>query len=198
MNNSESIIPKHGGYKKLLSYQKAELIFDITVHFCKKYVPFSDRTHDQMVQSARSAFQNIAEGSVDSGVSKKSELKLTGIAIGCMDELYKDYEKYLETKKLAKWKPEHPALLELKDRRVSSLDAFRAWAKDAWEASEKTLPPDQIAANGLLTLINLDIFLTKKQLAAIEKSFQEEGGITERIYRLRKERRDRDTGTNRD
>ena len=188
MNNQESIIPKHGGYKNLLSYQKAELIFDITVHFCKKYVPFSDRTHDQMVQSARSAFQNIAEGSVDSGVSKKSELKLTGIAIGCMDELYKDYEKYLETKKLTKWTPDHPALLELKTLRVNSLDEFRRWTKNVWESSEKTLPLDQIAANGLLTLLNLDIYLTKKQLASIEKSFLEEGGITERIYRLRKER----------
>ena len=99
MPEPDRLLPKHGGYKHLLSYQLAELIFDITVLFCDKYVRISDRTHDQMVQSGRSGFQNIAEGSVDSGISKKSEIKLTGIAIGCMDELAKDYQKYLQKKK---------------------------------------------------------------------------------------------------
>lgn len=201
---SESLLPKHGGYKNLLTYQLAELIFDITVLFCEKYVPVSDRTNDQMVQSGRSGFQNIAEGSVDSGISKKSELKLTGIAIGCMDELYKDYVKYLKRKKLEEWQPDHPALLDLKGRQVKSLEAFRAWANDVWVASEKRLQPDQIAANGVLTLLNLALYLTRKQLAALEKNFLEEGGITERLYRLRKERRDgerqghTDTRTNKD
>lgn len=188
---SENLIPKHGGYKNLLSYQLAELVYDITVLFCEKYVPVADRTNDQMVQSGRSGFQNIAEGSVDSGVSKKSEIKLTGIAVGCMDELFKDYKKYLRRKQLDEWPPEYPALVDLKGRQVKTLEAFRLWAKDVWAASGKTLPPDQIAANGALSLLNLAIHLTKKQLASQEKSFLEEGGITERMYRLRKEARER-------
>ena len=192
---SESLIPKHGGYKNLLSYPLAALVYDITVLFCEKYVPVADRTNDQMVQSGRSGFQNIAEGSVDSGVSKKSEIKLTGIAVGCMDELFKDYKKHLKRKKLEEWPPEHAALMDLKGRQVKSLEAFRAWAKDVWLASEKRLPPDQIAANGALSLLNLAIHLTKKQLAAQEKSFLEEGGITERMYRLRREARERETRT---
>ena len=200
---NESLLPKHGGYKNLLTYQLAELIYDITVLFCKKYVPVSDRTNDQMVQSGRSGFQNIAEGSVDSGVSKKSEIKLTGIAIGCMDELAKDYRKYLERKKLVAWSPDHPALLDLKDLHVKTLEAFRVWVKDACQAPEKSLPPDQVAANGALSLLNLGLYLTRRQLASLEKSFLEEGGITERMYRLRKERRDgekknTDTRTNTD
>ena len=192
---SENLLPKHGGYKNLLTFQLAELIFDITVLFCEKYVPVTDRTNDQMVQSGRSGFQNIAEGSVDSGVSKKSEIKLTGIAVGCMDELFKDYKKYLKRKKLEEWTPEHPALMDLKGRQVKSLEAFREWAKDAWTASGKTLPPDQIAANGALSLLNLALYLTRKQLASLEKSFLEEGGITERMYRLRREARERETRT---
>lgn len=192
---SESLLPKHGGYKNLLTYQLAELIYDITVLFCEKYVPVSDRTNDQMVQSGRSGFQNIAEGSVDSGVSKKSEIKLTGIAIGCMDELAKDYVKYLKRKKLEEWPPEYPALADLKARHVKSLEAFRGWTKDVWTASGKTLPPDQIAANGTLTLLNLALHLTRKQLASLEKSFLEEGGITERMYRLRREAREREGET---
>jgi len=195
---SESLLPKHGGYKNLLTYQLAELIYDITVLFCEKYVPVSDRTNDQMVQSGRSGFQNIAEGSVDSGVSKKSEIKLTGIAIGCMDELAKDYKKYLKRKELEEWPPRYPALADLKGRRVKTLEAFREWTKDVWLASEKRLPPDQIAANGALSLLNLALYLTRKQMASLEKSFLEEGGITERMYRLRKERRDTDTRTNKD
>jgi four helix bundle suffix protein len=192
---SENLLPKHGGYKNLLTYQLAELIYDITVLFCEKFVPVSDRTNDQMVQSGRSGFQNIAEGSVDSGVSKKSEIKLTGIAIGCIDELAKDYVKYLKRKKLEEWTPEHPSLMDLKGRHVKTLEAFRARAKDVWMASGKTLPPDQIAANGTLTLLNLALYLTRKQLVALEKSFLEEGGITERMYRMRKEARERETRT---
>lgn len=192
---SESLIPKHGGYKNLLSYQLAELVYDITVLFCEKYVPVADRTNDQMVQSGRSGFQNIAEGSVDSGVSKKSEIKLTGIAVGCMDELFKDYKKHLKRKKLEEWPPEHAALADLKGRHVKTLEAFREWAKDVWAASGKTLPPDQIAANGALTLLNLALYLTRKQLSSLEKVFIEEGGITERMYRLRKEARERETRT---
>jgi len=202
MNENESLLPKHGGYKNLLSYQLAELIFDVTVLFCEKYIPVRDRTNDQMVQSGRSGFQNIAEGSVDSGVSKKSEIKLTGIAIGCMDELAKDYKKYLQKKRLEEWPPQHPDLLDLKERQVKSLDEFREWVKDIWGQSGKTFPPDQIAANGALSLLNLALYLTRKQLSALEKKFIEEGGITERMYRLRKEARDsserRDAGTRTD
>lgn len=191
MSDSESLLPPHGGYKSLLSYKLAELIFDITTLFCEKYIPFKDRTHDQMVQSGRSGFQNIAEGSVDSGVSKKSEIKLTGIAVGCLDELTKDYKKYLQKKGLEEWPYTHPALIDLKKRQVRSLEAFRGWVKDAWEESGKTFPPDQIAANGALSLLNLDIYLTRRQLTTLENSFLEEGGISERMYRLRKEFRER-------
>jgi four helix bundle suffix protein len=191
MENSDRLLPKHGGYKNLLTYQLTELIFDITVHFCKRYVPYRDRTNDQMVQSGRSGFQNIAEGSVDSGVSKKSELKLTGISIGCQDELAKDYKKYLEGKSLDEWPPTHPALQELKERKVKSLASFRTWVKDVWQASEQTLPLDQIAANGALSLLNLSMYLTRRQLASQEKAFLEEGGVTERLYRLRKQARER-------
>jgi hypothetical protein len=76
MSDPVSLLPKHGGYKHLLSYQVAELVFDITVLFCEKYVPVSDRTNDQMIQSGRSGFQNIAEGSVDSGIPRRARSSL--------------------------------------------------------------------------------------------------------------------------
>jgi hypothetical protein len=72
----EKLIPKHGGYRSLKTFQIAQLVFDITVRFCNKFVGLKSRTHDQMVQAARSGVQNIAEGSQASGTSKKTELKL--------------------------------------------------------------------------------------------------------------------------
>ena len=77
---TERFIPAHGGYRELLSFQKAEIVFDATVQFCKRFIDKRDRTYDQMVQAARSGKQNIVEGSQVSGTSKEMELKLTNVA----------------------------------------------------------------------------------------------------------------------
>ncbi len=71
----EKLIPKHGGYRHLKSFQVAQLIYDVTVRFCERYIERGSRMRDQMVQAARSGVQNIAEGSHASGTSKKTELK---------------------------------------------------------------------------------------------------------------------------
>src|SRR3989344_6489932 len=110
-NTSNSIIPPHGGYRKLKSYQTAEIVFDLTRIFCEKFVYRSDksyRTYDQMVQAARSGKQNIAEGSQVSGTSKKTELKLISVARGSLEELLVDYEDFLRTKKLPLWGKDDP------------------------------------------------------------------------------------------
>ncbi len=78
--DKEPLIPKHGGYRKLKSFQVAQLVYDVTVRFCDLYIERRSRTHDQMVQAARSGVQNIAEGNQASGTSKKTELKLTNVA----------------------------------------------------------------------------------------------------------------------
>jgi four helix bundle protein len=91
----EPLIPKHGGYRKLKSFQVAQLVYDVTVRFCDRYIPRRSRTHDQMVQAARSGVQNIAEGSQASGTSKKTELKLTNVARASLEELRLDYEDFL-------------------------------------------------------------------------------------------------------
>lgn len=80
MTEQETLIAKHGGYRKLKSFQVAQLVYDVTVRFCDKYISKRSRTHDQMVQAARSGVQNIAEGSQASAISKKMELKLTQVA----------------------------------------------------------------------------------------------------------------------
>src|SRR3954469_2571033 len=91
----ESLIPPHGGYRHLKSFQLAQLVYDVTVRFCDLYVPHRSRTHDQMVQAARSGTQNIAEGSMASAASKKTELKLIGVARASLEELRLDYQDFL-------------------------------------------------------------------------------------------------------
>ena len=54
MNEPKKLIPLHGGYRKLKSFQVAQLAYDVTVRFCDRYIEKRSRTHDQMVQAARS------------------------------------------------------------------------------------------------------------------------------------------------
>jgi four helix bundle protein len=89
------LISKHGGYRRLKSFQMAQLVYDVTVRFCERYIDRFSRTKDQMVQAARSGVQNIAEGSLASATSKKMELKLTQVARASLEELKLDYEDFL-------------------------------------------------------------------------------------------------------
>ena len=100
---AEQVYGRHSGYRKLKAYQVAELLYDFTCRFCDRYVPKSDRHHDQMVQAARSGYQNIAEGSEDSATSKKLEMNLTNVARASLDEARKDYIKHLARRGLRHW-----------------------------------------------------------------------------------------------
>src|SRR5215813_9818910 len=105
---SDGFIPKHGGYKKLLSYQKAEIVYDATVYFCNRFIDKRSRTHDQMVQAARSGKQNVIEGSMASATSKETEIKLTNVARASLEELLTDYRDFLRTRGLEEWPRDHP------------------------------------------------------------------------------------------
>jgi four helix bundle protein len=126
---SEPLIPKHGGYRKLKSFQVAELVYDVTVRFCDKYIAKRSRTHDQMVQAARSGVQNIAEGSQASGTSKKTELKLTNVARASLEELRLDYEDFLRQRSLPLWDRNDPRRAVLIARRPANADAVAHWAR---------------------------------------------------------------------
>ena len=106
----ESLLPSHGGYRKLKSFQVAQLVYDVTAHFRDRHIERRSRTHDQMVQAARSGLQNIAEGSQASGTSKKMELKLTNVARASLEELRLDYEDYLRQRGLTQWERQDPRL----------------------------------------------------------------------------------------
>ena len=179
-------IPKHGGYKNLVVYRIAEVTYDFTFRFCNKYVKNQGRTYDQMVQAARSGMQNIAEGSVDSGVSKASELKLTGIAKGSLQALREDYSSYMRQRGLEQWKNNSPYAQELIKARFSSAQEVIRWV-----GTHKDFRPDHFGANAAIILINVALGLLTRLIQAQERDFLQNGGIRERMTRARLEQRKR-------
>ncbi len=186
---NEPLIPKHGGFRKLKSFQIAQLAYDVTVRFCDRYVDKRSRTHDQMVQAARSGVQNIAEGSQASGTSKKFELKLTNVARASLEELKLDYEDFLRHRNLTQWPPGDPRCAELIARRCGTVQEVAAWVKELHDRDAQNGTYPEIAANAARTLIVVACSLLDRQIAAQSTAFEQEGGFTERMYRVRQQAR---------
>ena len=202
---SEPLIPKHGGYRKLKSFQVAQWAYDVTVRFVDLYIDRFSRTKDQMVQAARSGVQNIAEGSQASGTSKKTELRLTNVARASLEELRLDYEDFLRQRGLAQWARGDSRRQRLVDRKCLTVDDVSEWVKEVYcgqggrdgrsgqsmkstESTKSTYP--EIAANAALVLIAVAHSLLGRQLASQAEAFENEGGFTERLYRVRTNKRD--------
>jgi len=181
--DSPKLIPPHGGYKDLQSYRMSEIVHDATVVFCNRFISIRSRTHDQMVQAARSGKQNIAEGCMASGTSKKFELKLIGVARASLEELLVDYQDYLRQHNLPLWGKDHPkakAVRGLCYKKDRSYLTYKPYIEDS---------PPEIAANTMICVIHQANYLLDQQLRALEKEFLEEGGFTERLYRTRSQMR---------
>lgn len=177
------LIPRTGNYKNLLSYQKADVIFQITFDFCSRFLQKGDRTIDQMVQAARSGKQNIIEGCAASSTSLKTEIKLVNVAKASLKELLEDYEDYLKTRRQRQWEKgsiEYETMRRL-GREHNDADYFMALTA--------TRPAGTIA-NMAIILINQADYLLFKQLERLEKDFLEKGGFSERMTALRKQKKD--------
>jgi four helix bundle suffix protein len=179
----DRLIPPHGGYRDLKSFQNATIVYDATVVFCDRFIEKRSRTHDQMVQAARSGKQNIVEGNMDSGTSRKTEIKLIGVARGSLEELLQDYEDYLRQHGLPVWGKDDP-----RARAVRALCYLPNRAYAAYRPYVEEGTPEQ-AANCIICLIHQTNYLLDQQLRQLDRRFLEEGGMTERLYRMRKERR---------
>jgi len=177
--NKDGFIPKHGGYQNLLTYQKADIIYLGTQFFCKKYISKFDRTYDQMVQAARSGMQNILEGSMASGTSKETEIKLTNVARASLEELKKDYLNYIAINRLVLWDKNHQYYAELSKKHRINPQNYDVYKKGI----ESDKP--EVSANVLLSLINVTSYLLTQQLKRLETDFLEEGGLRERMTKAR-------------
>ncbi len=215
----ESLVPTHGGFRRLKSFQVAQLVYDLTVRFCDVYIDRRSRTHDQMVQAARSGVQNIAEGSVASGTSKKTEIKLTNVARASLEELRLDYEDFVRQRQLPKLERIHPAMKRFAQKRCGTLLEVRTWVgeevqramtdlngleRTKTDRSRKLADPLSVlvrsspsksvlasvfAANAALSLLYVACYLLDRQVAALAKAFEQDGGFTERMYRIRSKKR---------
>ncbi len=181
MNNENKIIPPHGGYQKLKSYQMAEIVYDATVKFCARFIDKRSRTVDQMVQAARSGKQNIAEGSMASGTSKKTELKLVSVARASLEELLLDYQDFLRQHGLELWGKEDSMAKEVRNIAYLVDRSYKSYKRYIDDSSA------EIAANTMVCIIHQTNYLLDQQLRQLEQAFLKEGGFTEKLYNARQD-----------
>ncbi|MCP5538251.1 MAG: four helix bundle protein [Akkermansiaceae bacterium] len=178
-----SFLPKTGNYQELLSYQKSEIVYDLTFRFCERFLTYNDRTVDQMVQAARSGKQNIAEGSKAAKTSSEMELKLTNVARASLEELLLDYQDYLRTRNHPIWDKNSKEALYVRGLGNKSHESYQTYKEfaDTRDAG--------VVANIALCLIHQANYLLDKQIARLEKDFLEKGGLKELMYKARVEHR---------
>lgn len=172
-------IPPYGNYRELLSYQKTEVIYDLTCHFCQRFLSKGDRTIDQMIQAARSGKQNIAEGSKASGTSKEMEIKLINVARASLEELLLDYEDFLRVRDFPKWdknSQEASYVRNLGKKSDTTYSTYRGFCETR---------SSEVVANIAICLIHQANYLLDKQIRSLEQDFIEKGGIRERMTQAR-------------
>lgn len=182
------IIPPRGDYQTLLSYQKAEVVYDITFRFAHQYLGRGDRTVDQMIQSARSGKQNILEGSKAAQTSKETEIKLTNVGRASLEELLADYRDYLRVRNHAIWDKDSKEALFVRRLGRKTPHTFELYREIL-----ETRPP-QVVANITICLIHQTNYLLDQQLRSLEQDFLNQGGLRERMFKARLARRKGNNG----
>jgi len=177
--DSDRLLPPRGDYQTLLSFKKAEVVYDITFRFAHKFLSRGDRTIDQMIQSARSGKKNILEGSKAGRASKETELKLTNVARASLEELLDDYLDFLRARDLPLWNKDSKEA-----RYVRKLGRKTPQTFEFYREFVETRPP-AVLANIAICLIHQTNYLIDQQLLRLEKDFLEQGGLRERMTRLR-------------
>lgn len=178
-------IPEYGNYHSLLSYKKAVIIYDATVLFCDRFLSKFDRTVDQMIQAARSGKQNIIEGSMASGTSKETEIKLTNVARASLEELLEDYRDHLRKRGKLIWEKDSKEALFVRKIGSSKHESYETY-RDFFETRNS-----DVYANILICLIHQCNYLLDRLIRKLEKDFIEEGGIRERMFKARNEFRNK-------
>ncbi|MBV9875810.1 MAG: four helix bundle protein [Verrucomicrobia bacterium] len=183
MSEETRFIPPHGNYRELLSYKKAEIVYDVTFEFCERFLAKSDRTIDQMVQAARSGKQNILEGSKASRTSSEVEIKLTNVARASLEELLDDYHDFLRARKLSLWGKESREAQFVRNLGADPCVTY-AHYREFCETR-----PHEVVANIAICLIHQTNYLLDQQMRRLERDFIKDGGFRERMARARLQQR---------
>lgn len=194
MSEPDSPLLPHGGYENLRSHKVAEAVYDATVVFCDRFIDKRSRTHDQMVQAARSGVRNISEGSGAAATSRKTEMKLTNVARASLnDELIKDYKSFLIQRGLRVWHKDSPEALAMRERLTHDVVPDLPPATDGAvrltglaglaQFVAKAVP--ELAANAMLCATNQAAYLLRRQVESQGRDFLKNGGFTENLYAAR-------------
>jgi four helix bundle suffix protein len=186
-HSSHPIIPPRGDYQTLLSFQKAEVAYDITFRFAHKFLAKGDRTVDQMIQSARSGRKNLLEGSKAALTSKETEIKLTNVGRASLEELLDDYRDYLRVREHREWDKDSREALYVRRLGLKIPQTY-----ELYRAFVETRPPEVIA-NIAICLIHQANYLIDQQLRRLERDFSAQGGLRVRMTRARLQHRNKPT-----
>ncbi len=178
-----ALFKTHGGYLGLKAHQAAEIAYDATIVFCNRFIDRRSRTHDQMVQAARSGKQNIVEGSAAAGTSSKMELTLIGVARASLEELLADYKDFLRQRGLSQWTKEYPQAQNVRKLAYTENRTYTLY-KSYFEES-----PPEVAANTAICLVYQATYLLDRLKKRLEQEFLDNGGIAERMLQARLVRR---------
>lgn len=170
---------KMGGYENLLVYWLAVEIYDFTTLFCNRFISMKTRTHDQMIQAARSGKQNIVEGSLENSV--ESNIRLTGVARASYGELLEDYKDFLRQKNLNLWVKDDARVVKI--RQSKSYWTNKTYKANMSYTSYMTNP--EYFANLMVTLCFKQGYLLDQLLRAQKEKFIKEGGLRENLFRQR-------------
>jgi len=173
---------QEGGYKSLAIFKQAEIIYDFTVEFTKKYIEYKSRTKDQMDQAARSGKQNIAEGYLQKSV--ESRLKLLRVSRGSYEELLNDYLDFLRQRNFLLWDKNSPAACDMRSLVYKIYNSYKSY-----NLYKPYLSSPETAANAMVCLINQTNQLLDQKLRWIEEKFVKEGGFRENLLKKRLEYR---------
>ena len=197
MEEHQHIRPS-GGFRDLLSFQKATVIYDATVSFCNRWVDKRSRTHDQMVQAARSGRQNIAEGSRAAATSSQTELRLVNVARASLDELLLDYEDFLRQHGEPQWDKDSPEAKAVRDigRRMGEHGTDKSDGSDRAIVCDSSnnfgmygrwlnLDNPMVVAQTIICLIHQANYLLDRQISGLERMFIQEGGYSEQLAAAR-------------
>ena len=168
-----------GGYKSLPFFKQAEIIYDFTVEFVKRYIDYKSRTKDQMEQAARSGKQNIPEGYLQK--SLEGRIKLLGVARGSLEELLNDYLDFIRQHGYRLWEMNDPEAKKVRAFVYNNYNNYKNY-NDYITSADK-------AANVMICLINQTNRLIDQKLRWLEEKFVQEGGFRENLFKKRMERR---------
>lgn len=174
-----------GGYQSLIVYWLAVDIYDLTIVFCNRHIDKKSRTHDQMVQAARSGKQNIVEGSLEPSV--QSDIKLTGVARASYGELLEDYKDFLRQKNLPIWYKDDPRVLQIRRMQISPNKSNESNLSNSTNLTYKSyLTNVESFANLMITLCFKEGYLLDQLIKSQLEKFVKEGGFREKLFKKRR------------